>query len=86
MALTNYLTDFYASQAASAMAALTCTRSVFGAGLPFATQKMYGTLGVHWAGSLLGFLALGLGIVPWVFWRRGARIRGSKGERLMGYS
>jgi hypothetical protein len=76
MALTNYLTDLYADLAASAMAALTCTRSIFGAGLPFATQNMYATLGVHWAGSLLGFLALLMGMVPWVFWRWGARIRG----------
>ena len=76
MALTNYLTDLYADQAASAMAALTCTRSICGAGLPFATQKMYATLGVHWAGSLLGFLALLVGVVPWVFWKWGARIRG----------
>ncbi|KAE9380802.1 MFS general substrate transporter [Stipitochalara longipes BDJ] len=78
MALTNYLTDLYADQAASAMAALTCTRSIFGAGLPFATDKMYDTLGVHWAGSLLGFLALALGIVPWVFWKWGGRIRGRR--------
>jgi hypothetical protein len=76
MALTNYLTDLYADQAASAMAALTCTRSICGAGLPFATQKMYATLDVHWAGSLLGFLALLVGMVPWVFWKWGARIRG----------
>jgi hypothetical protein len=76
VALTNYLTNLYADQAASAMAALTCTRSICGAGLPFATQMMYATLGVHWAGSLLGFLALLVGMVPWVFWRWGARIRG----------
>ncbi|KAE8443295.1 hypothetical protein EG329_002011 [Mollisiaceae sp. DMI_Dod_QoI] len=81
MALTNYLTDLYSDQAASTMAALTCTRSIFGAGLPFATQKMYGTLGVHWAGILLGFLALGLGLVPWVFLRWGARIRRSGQEK-----
>jgi hypothetical protein len=64
MALTNYVTDLYADRAASVMAALACTRCVFGAGLPFAAQRMYGRLGVLWVGSLLGFLALALGVVP----------------------
>jgi len=75
MSLTNYLTDLYASQAASVMAAATCTRSILGAALPFAAAKMYKTLGVHWAGSLLGFLALALGLVPWVFLKWGHNIR-----------
>jgi hypothetical protein len=75
MSLTNYLTDLYASQAASVMAAATCTRSIFGAALPFAAARMYKTLGVHWAGSLLGFLALALGMVPWAFLKLGDRIR-----------
>jgi len=65
------------------MAVLTCTRSIFGAALPFAAQKMYGMLGVHWAGGLLGFLALVLGMVPWVFWRWGGRIRKSREEPNM---
>jgi len=39
MSLTNYVTDLYKDQAASVMAAATCTRSIFGAGLPFAAQS-----------------------------------------------
>jgi hypothetical protein len=30
---------------------------------------------VHWAGSLLEFLALALGMVPWAFLKLGDRIR-----------
>jgi hypothetical protein len=82
MTLTNYLTDLYKEQAASVMAAATCTRSIFGAALPFAAQKMYAALGVHWATSLLGFLALLLSTVPFCFWLYGARLRtrGNSGE------
>jgi hypothetical protein len=75
MALTNYLTDLYKTQAASAMAAATCTRSIFGAALPFAAQRMYEKLGVHWASSLLGFLALLLSTVPFLFFAYGANLR-----------
>jgi hypothetical protein len=75
MALLNYLTDAYKNTAASALAASACTRSIFGAALPFAAKPMYDSLGVHWASSLLGFVSLGLAVVPFVFIRYGARLR-----------
>lgn len=78
MALINYLTDLYKDQAASAMAAATCTRSMFGAGLPFAAQRMYGTLGVPWASSLLGFIALLLSTLPFVFYIYGRKLKARK--------
>jgi len=65
----------YKEQAASAMAAATCTRSIFGAALPFAAQKMYGSLGVHWATSLLGFIALLLSTIQFCFYAYGAKLR-----------
>lgn len=40
------------------MGAASCARSIFGVVLPFAAKPMYGTLGVAWACSLLGFLSL----------------------------
>lgn len=45
MALLNYLADAYGIYTASAMAAASCTRSIFGAILPLAAKPMYTTLG-----------------------------------------
>lgn len=36
---------------------------------------MFNGLGVQWAGSLLGFVALALVPIPVIFWKYGARIR-----------
>ena len=36
---------------------------------------MFQGLGVEWAGSLLGFVALVLVPIPVIFWKYGARIR-----------
>lgn len=79
MALLNYLGDAYEIFAASAMAASSFTRSIFGAVLPFAGLPMYRKLGIPWATSLLGFLSLAMTIVPFAFIKYGDRIRaGSK--------
>lgn len=79
MALINYMADAYEIFAASAMAASTITRSIFGAVLPFAGLPMYRKLGIPWATSLLGFSSLAMTIVPFVFIKYGHRIRaGSK--------
>jgi MFS family permease len=75
MALLNYLTDAYDIFAASAMAASSCCRSVAGAVLPFAATPMYRNLGVAWASSLLGFLSLGMCIVPFMFLWKGDVLR-----------
>ncbi|KAK5202026.1 hypothetical protein LTR16_000667 [Cryomyces antarcticus] len=75
MALLNYLVDAYDVFAASAMAAASCARSLAGAVLPFAARPMYDKLGVAWACSLLGFLSLGMCVIPFAFIRYGDRIR-----------
>jgi len=75
MALLNYLVDAYEIFAASATAASSSSRSLFGALLPFAAKPMYDTLGVPWACSLLGFLSLIMCAIPFVFIRYGDRIR-----------
>lgn len=36
---------------------------------------MFNALGVNWAGTLLGFVALILVPIPVVFWKFGAKIR-----------
>lgn len=76
IALLNYLADAYEIFAASAMAATSCSRSIFGAVLPFAGLPMYNKLGIAWASSLLGFLSLAMTVVPFVFIKYGDRIRG----------
>jgi multidrug resistance protein len=75
MALINYLIDAYKVFAASAMAAAGTSRSIFGACLPFAAVSMYDRLGVAWACSLLGFLGLGLAVIPFVFYWKGEELR-----------
>jgi hypothetical protein len=75
MPVQNYLIDAYTLYAASAIAAITILRSLFGAVLPLAGQSMYGALGLGWGNSLLGFLALAMSPVPWIFWKYGERIR-----------
>ncbi|KAL8760802.1 MAG: hypothetical protein Q9184_003025 [Pyrenodesmia sp. 2 TL-2023] len=75
MALLNYVTDAYEIFAASALAATSACRSIFGAVLPIAARPMYDSLGIAWASSLLAFLSLGMSIIPFAFIRYGDRIR-----------
>ena len=72
----NYIVDVYKVNANSAIAANTVIRCSFGAVFPMFAQVMYEKLGVDGATSVLGGLAVLLGIGPFVFWRFGERIRG----------
>ncbi|OQV06877.1 hypothetical protein CLAIMM_11391 [Cladophialophora immunda] len=74
-ALNNYLVDAYEVFAASAMAASCFSRSIVGATLPLAARPMYRALGVAWATSVLGFLALSLVAVPFALIYYGPSIR-----------
>ena len=79
MALLNYLADAYEIYASSAMAAASCTRSILGAVLPLAAGRMYETLGIQWATSLLAFCSVACLVIPVAFWVWGHKIRaGSK--------
>lgn len=79
MSLLNYLTDAYEIYAASALAATSTTRSIVGAILPLSAGKMYDTLGIQWATSLLGFLSVLCIGIPYGFWVWGEKLRsGSK--------
>jgi len=70
-----YLIDVYLINANSALSANTIIRSWFGAAFPMFATAMYDKLGVSWATSLLGFLALAFFPVPILFYIYGARIR-----------
>jgi MFS family permease len=71
----NYLVDSYQHQAASALAAKTCIRSFWGAGVVLFTEQMYHRLNDRWASTLLAFISLACCAIPFLFWRFGARIR-----------
>jgi DHA1 family multidrug resistance protein-like MFS transporter len=61
--------------AASAVAANTFLRSLAGAGFPLFAQPMFKRLGVNWAGTLLGCIALCLVPIPICFIVYGERLR-----------
>lgn len=71
----NYLIDAYLMFAASAIAANTFLRSLAGAGFPLFSVQMVEGMGVQWAGTLLGCVALVMVPVPVLFYLKGAKIR-----------
>ncbi|KAK1245108.1 hypothetical protein MKX08_004737 [Trichoderma sp. CBMAI-0020] len=75
LSLMNYLVDSYVVFAASALAASSVLRSLFGAAFPLFTTYMYQNLGVHWASSIPAFLALACVPFPALFYKYGDRIR-----------
>lgn len=72
----NYIVDVYLNVANSAIGANTFVRSFFGAGFPLFGPFMYHNLGVDWATSTLGFIAIAMVPIPVVFYRYGRTIRG----------
>ncbi|KZO99103.1 MFS general substrate transporter [Calocera viscosa TUFC12733] len=58
LSLFNYIVDAYLMVAASALAAATIVRNLFGAAFPLFATQMYDRLNPRWASTLLGCLAL----------------------------
>jgi multidrug resistance protein len=75
MTIQTYLVDAFTLHAASAIAANTVLRSVFGAVLPLCGLSMYDKLGLGWGNSLLGFVSMAFIPVPVFFLFYGERIR-----------
>ena len=75
LAVTSYLIDAYTIFAASALAANSILRSLFGFAFPLFTNYMYENLGIHWASSVPAFLALACLPAPFFFYKHGAAIR-----------
>lgn len=71
----NYLVDSYKHYAASALAAKTFVRSVWGAAVPLFTIQMYHRLGYQWAATLMAFISLACCIIPFAFYFYGAKVR-----------
>ncbi|OJJ47341.1 hypothetical protein ASPZODRAFT_2129058 [Penicilliopsis zonata CBS 506.65] len=75
MAVQTYLVDAFTKHAASAIAACTVLRSLAGGFLPLCGLKLYDRLGLGWGNTLLGFIALGISPIPFMFQVFGERLR-----------
>jgi hypothetical protein len=75
MAMQTYLIDAFTRYAASAVAANTVLRSLFGGLLPLSGLRLYTALGFGWGNSLLGFIGIALIPIPALFSIYGERIR-----------
>jgi len=75
LAVFNYLADAYLMYASSALAGQSLIRNLMGAIFPLFTTKMYTTLGFQWASALLGFIALGLAVIPFALFFWGPHLR-----------
>ncbi|TGJ82865.1 hypothetical protein E0Z10_g5896 [Xylaria hypoxylon] len=71
----SYLIDAFTIYAASALAANTVVRSIFGVILPLAGQPLYDKLGLGWGNTLLAFIALATAPLTWLIMKYGERIR-----------
>ena len=61
--------------AASAVAGNTALRSLFAGVFPLFATPMFDALGIDWASSLIGFVAVAMIPIPFLFFFFGARIR-----------
>ena len=75
LSLLNYIIDAYLMFAASAIAANTFMRSAFGAAFPLFAEYMFDGMGIQWAATLLGCVALLLCPLPVLFLYYGKKIR-----------
>lgn len=70
-----YLVDAFTLYAASAIAASTVVRSIFGTTIPLAGPALYARLGLGWGNSLLGFIALAFAPTSILLLKYGEKIR-----------
>lgn len=75
LATFNYLADTYHIYASSALAAQSFCRNVLGGCFPLITSIMFTNLGLKGAGGMLGGIATGLTVLPWILLFYGERIR-----------
>lgn len=70
-----YIIDAYPQYAASGIAAFTVLRSITAAFLPLAGPSLFGTLGLGWGNSLLGFVCVAMVPIPVLIHRYGGYVR-----------
>ena len=74
--IQTYIVDAYTTYAASAIGAVTVLRSLAGFGFPLFAPAMYNALDDGWGDSLLGFVAIGIGLpAPVLLWFYGQKLR-----------
>ncbi|KAI0055615.1 MFS polyamine transporter [Artomyces pyxidatus] len=78
LGVQSYVIDTFTLRAASAMAAVSCLRSLAGFGFPLFAPPMYEALGFGKGNTILAGVAVLLGVpAPFLLWRYGERIRGA---------
>lgn len=75
LSLINYTVDAYLFAAASALAASTVSRSIFGAVFPLFARQMFESLNPRWASTVLGIVAAVMIPIPIVLRRYGPYLR-----------
>ncbi|GAA5844249.1 hypothetical protein JCM9279_001738 [Rhodotorula babjevae] len=70
-----YLVEVYLMFSASALAANTIIRSAVAAAFPLFTTQWFAALGVGWACSVIGFVALAIAPAPFIFYKYGWKLR-----------
>lgn len=71
-----FLVDAYTQYAASAIAAAAFLRSLAAFGFPLFAPYMYKAMGDGWANSMLGFIAIAIGLPsPLLLWKYGPMLR-----------
>ncbi|KAI0320373.1 major facilitator superfamily domain-containing protein [Amylostereum chailletii] len=73
--LINYVVDMYLFVAASALAATTVVRSIFGAVFPLFARQMFDAMNPRWASTLLGCVALVMVPIPIILVKFGPTLR-----------
>ncbi|KAG6865934.1 hypothetical protein C0991_010435 [Blastosporella zonata] len=74
--IQTYVVDAFTLHAASALAAVSCLRSLAGFGFPLFAPAMFHTLGYGKGSTILAVVAIVLGCpAPWLFWKYGKQIR-----------
>jgi len=73
--LLNYIVDAYLMFAASAIAANTFMRSLFGCVFPLFATAMFDGIGINWTMTLLGCVAAILVPLPVIFYIWGPKLR-----------
>ncbi|KAH7182392.1 major facilitator superfamily domain-containing protein [Fusarium flagelliforme] len=76
IAVNTYMIDTYGKYAASALAAINMLRQIFGCIFPIFAPYLYAELGYGWGSSVLGFLALSIGLPAVILlWKFGGALR-----------
>ncbi|KAH9034279.1 hypothetical protein EDB84DRAFT_1237593, partial [Lactarius hengduanensis] len=71
----SYLVDIYQTCSASAIAGQTIIRSLTGAVFPLFTTQMFVNVGINWASTLLGAIAVLLVPMSFLFYKYCSHIR-----------